>query len=269
MMNISLPTISTSENIMRKDTLRQLANVLAALLALTVNVIAVALPLNGQNTGEISDRFHVYFVPAGYVFAIWGVIYIGWIAFIIYQARPALKESPRLRNLGYYFTLSCLFNAAWLFCWHYNQFGLSVIVMLTLLGSLIISYLKLNVGRTPVLDAEKWSVDIPFSVYLGWISVATVANITDWLDFIKWDGFGITPQAWAVIMLGVASLLGLWMTISRKDMSYSFVLVWSFAGIAVKQVAEPLVTNFAWVAAVFVFGMAIYSLIQRRRMATT
>jgi translocator protein len=266
MMNVFMLMISIREDIMNKDTLRQIANVLSVILALTVNVLANVLPLNGQNTGEISDRFHVYFVPAGYVFAIWGIIYIGWVAFIIYQARPELKESPRLRSLGYFFALSCVFNATWLFCWHYNQFGLSVIVMLALLASLIISYLKLNIGQTPVSNVGKWSVDIPFSVYLGWISVATIANISDWLYLIKWDAFGIAPQVWAVIMLGVASLLGLWVTLSRRDSGYTFVLVWSFVGIAVKQAAEPLVANSAWVAVVFVLGLAIFSLIQRRRM---
>ena len=140
---------------MNKDTLRQLANALSVLLALTVNILASTLPLNGQNTGEISDRFQVYFVPAGYVFAIWGIIYIGWIAFAIYQFRSAQKESPRLRKLGYLFALSGIFNAAWLFCWHYNLFGLSVLVMLTLLGLLIASYLKLNVGRTACEQRSK------------------------------------------------------------------------------------------------------------------
>ena len=139
---------------MNKDTLRQLANALSVVIALTVNILASTLPLNGQNTGEISDRFEVYFVPAGYVFAIWGIIYIGWIAFAIYQFGSAQKESPRLRNLGYLFALSGIFNAAWLFTWHYNIFGLSVLVMLTLLGLLIASYLKLNVGRTAVSSAE-------------------------------------------------------------------------------------------------------------------
>jgi benzodiazapine receptor len=252
---------------MTKDTLRQLANVVSVVLALTVNILASALPLNGQNTGAISDRFQVYFVPAGYVFAIWGIIYIGWIAFVIYQFRPAQKQSPRLRGLGYLFALSGVFNAAWLFCWHYNVFGLSVLVMLTLLGLLIASYLKLNVGRTSVGNAEKWCVDIPFSVYLGWISVATVANVTEYLYSIHWTGFGIAPQVWAVIMLAIACLLGFLMTISRRDIGYAFVLVWSFAGIAQKQADTALVANSAWVAALFIFGLAIYSMIQRRRVA--
>jgi hypothetical protein len=251
----------------KKDTWRQIANILSVVLALTVNILASALPLNGQNTGEISDRFQVFFVPAGYVFAIWGVIYIGWIAFAVYQALPAQKESPRLRKLGYLFALSGLLNAAWLVCWHYNQFGLTVLVMLGLLGLLIASYLRLDVGRTPVGTAEKWCVDIPFSTYLGWISVAAIANVTDWLYFVNWNGFGIAPEIWAVIMLLVASLVGVMMALTRRDSAYLFVFAWSFAGIAVKQAAIPMVAYTAWAAAVVALGLAVYCIIARRRAA--
>lgn len=250
---------------MSKDSNRQLANELSVVLAIVVNILANTLPFNGQSTGEISDRFQVYFVPAGYVFAIWGVIYIGWIAFTIHQYLPAQKESPRLRKLGYTFAISGVFNAAWLFCWHYNLFGFSVLIMLILLGLLIASYLNLNVGRTPVGSTEKWSVDIPFSVYLGWITVATIANITDYLYLINWNGFGITPQVWAVIMLVVASLIALAITISRRDSGFVFVLAWAFIGIAVRQASTPLVAGSAWAAAFFALALAIYSIIQRRR----
>ena len=250
---------------MNKDTLRQTANALSVLIALTVNILASALPLNGQNTGEISDRFQVYFVPAGYVFAIWGVIYIGWIAFVLYQFRTTQKDSPRLRRLGYLFALSGIFNALWLVCWHYNAFGWSVLVMLILLSLLIASYLKLDVGRVAVPPAEKWSVDVPFSIYLGWITVATVANVTDLLYLVNWNGFGIAPQVWAVIMLVVAGFIGLLMTLYRKDSGYVFVLVWSFVGIAVKQSAVPLVANSAWVASALMLVLALFSIVQRRR----
>jgi benzodiazapine receptor len=249
---------------MSKDTIRQAANLLSVLVALTVNILASTLPLNGQNTGEISDRFDVLFVPAGYVFSIWGVIYLGWIAFTIFQLQPSQKESPRLRRLGYLFALSNLANAAWLFCWHYNLFGLSVLVMLALLGLLIASYLRLNVNRSDVSPAEYWSVDVMFSVYLGWITVATVANITDWLYFIGWDGFGISAQLWAVSMLIVASLLGLVMAWTRRDAGYLSVLGWAFIGIAVKQAWEPTVAVSAWVAAGLMLALVIYSGLTRR-----
>ena len=248
-----------------KDTLRQISVIITVIATIVINILANALPINGLNTGQISDSFEVYFVPAGYVFSIWGLIYIGLIAFTVFQFLPTQKQSPRLRNLGYLFALSNVANATWLFCWHYNQFGLSVLVMLILLGLLIASYLRLDVGRTPVTVSERWCVDIPFSVYLGWITVATVANISSWLYFINWGGFGISPQVWAVIMLLVASLLGLGMALTRRDYAYLLVLVWSFVGIAVKQAAEPLVAVSAWIVALFALALALYCLFVSRQ----
>ena len=245
-----------------KDTVRQITNLITVIIALTVNILASTLPLNGKNTGEISDRFQVYFVPAGYVFAIWGVIYLGWIAFIIYQFHSSQKESSRLRRLGYLFALSNIANAAWLFSWHYNLFGLSVLIMLTLLGLLIASYVRLDVNRVVVTSAERWSVDIPFGIYLGWITVATVANVTDWLYLVEWNGFGIPATTWAVIMIAVASLVGLAIFIDRKDVAYLLVLVWSFVGIAVKQTAVPDVVISAWIGAGAMFVLAGYSLLR-------
>jgi hypothetical protein len=249
---------------MNKDILRQYTNLLTATLALGVNILATTLPLNGQSTGEISDRFQVYFVPAGYVFSIWSLIFLAWIAFTIFQLQPSQRDNPRLRRLGYLFALSNLANAAWLFCWHYNQFGLSVLVMLALLGLLIASYLRLDVNRSAVSRLEYWSVDVMFSIYLGWITVATVANISDWLYFVGWDGFGIPAQTWAVIMLAVASLLGLAMAITRRDVGYLSVLVWAFIGIAVKQVAAPMVGISALFAAGLMAALAVFSLVRRR-----
>ena len=247
-----------------KDTLRQIANLVTVIIALTVNILASVLPLNGQNTGDISDRFQVYFVPAGYVFAIWFFIFVGWVVFAIYQFRPSQKESPRLRRLGFLFAISNLFNAAWLFAWHYNLFGLSVIVMLILLGLLIASYLRLNVNRASAQGAEWWSVDLPFSVYLGWITVATVANITSWLYSVEWNGFGISAPIWAVIMIAVASVVGILMAIVRRDAAYLFVLVWSFIGIAVKQTPAPNVVTAAWISAGLMLVLAVYSLTRRQ-----
>ena len=245
---------------MSKNTFRQIANLVSVILALTVNILASVLPLNGQNTGEISDRFQVYFVPAGYVFAIWGIIYIFWIAFTSYQFRGDQKESPRQQRLGYFFALSGVLNAAWLFTWHYNYFGLGVIVMLALLGTLIAGYLRLDVNRVPVSRGEWWSVDLMVSVYLGWISVATIANVTDWLYFVGWTGFGIAPQTWAIIMLAVASVVGLGMALTRRDVGYLSVFVWAFAGVAVKQVSAPGVVSAAWVATGVALALAVFSL---------
>lgn len=250
---------------MRKNLVFRIANAASAALALLVNILAVTLPLNGQDTGEISDRFQVYFVPAGYVFSIWSVIFLGWIAFSIYQLLPAQADNPRLKNLGPWFAISGILNAGWLFAWHYNQFGLSVLIMIGLLASLILSYVRLDVGRAPASRAEKWCVDIPFSIYLGWISVATIANITSWLYFIGWNGFGILPLAWGVVMLVIASYLGALVFITRRDSGFLLVFAWAFYGIAVKFPADRLIYGTALSAAGLALFFAISAAILRRR----
>jgi hypothetical protein len=231
---------------------------------ITINVLANALPINGQNTGEISDRFQVFFVPAGYVFAIWGLIYVGLLAFAVYQALPSQRENPRLRKIGYWFLLSCVANSVWIFMWHYNLFPLSLLVMLILLASLLVIYLRLDVGRTMVSTAERWCVNNVFSVYLGWITVATVANVTDVLYDLGWNAFGIAPETWAVIMLIIAAGLGVAMAVTRRDVAYLLVLVWSFAGIGVKQANTPLVATTAWIVTALMIFMIIYSFIARQ-----
>jgi len=248
---------------MSKDTLRQAINVVVIIVTLAVNGLANAIPFNGQTTAEISDRFHVFFVPAGYVFAIWGVIYLGLIAFAIYQALPSQRDNPRLRQVGYLFAIANLANAIWLFFWHYNLFVLSLLTMLILLGLLIAIYLILDIGRSDVSLSERLTVHLPVSIYLGWISVATIANFTDVLYDIDWDGFGIAPQSWAVIMLAVALLLGTAMALIRRDVAFLLVFVWAFAGIGVKQSAAQMVSISAWVAAFLSFLLAILAVVNK------
>jgi benzodiazapine receptor len=251
---------------MNKDLLRQFVNVVTFILTVVVNVLANALPLNGMNSGEISDRFAIYFVPAGYVFSIWSIIYLTLLVFTIYQALPSQRENPRLRNIGYWFALSGLANCAWLFLWHYEIFLFTWIVMLILLVSLIMIYLRLDIGRSKVSLTEQLLVNLPFSIYLGWITVATIANITQVLFYINWNGWGIAPQVWAVIMLVVAVIVGLIMAWARADIAYLLVLAWAFAGIAVKQASVGLVANAAWISTVFVLVAVVLAFIRRRTL---
>jgi len=239
-----------------KDITRQITVIVTILVTLVVNGLANALPLNGQNTGQISDRFNVYFVPAGYVFSIWGLIYIGLIAYGVYQALPTQRENPRLRATGWWIALGGIANSAWIFLWHYNQFPLTMVVMLVLLVTLIVTYLRLGIGRTKVTPGEKWAVHLPFSIYLGWITVATIANISDVLDFLKWDRFGIAPEIWMAIILAAVVVIATLMNFTRRDVAYAAVLLWALAGISVKQAAVPAVVIPTWIA----FGLVILTL---------
>jgi len=231
-----------------KDKQRQVAVILSILATLVVNGLANALPINGQNTGEISDRFNVYFVPAGYVFSIWGLIYLGLIAYAIYQALPSQRENPRLRAIGWPVVLSGIANSVWIFLWHYELFVLTIFAMLTLLVSLIIIYIRLGVGRMITTKSETWFVQVPFSIYLGWITVATVANATSLLDYVKWDRFGLAPELWMGIILAAVVLIDVVMNFSRFDVAFTLVILWALAGIGLKHSSVVAVAVPTWVA---------------------
>lgn len=242
-------------------------NVILAAGTIAMNILANALPLNGQNTGEISDRFKVLFVPAGYVFSIWGLIYIGLIAYVVFQALPAQRSNPRLAGVDPLFVVASVANVAWLFFWHYGLFLLTLVAMFTLLASLIGIYLALGIGRAAVANGERWAARVPFSIYLGWVSVATIANVTDVLDFVGWNGWGLEPAAWAALMLAVGVVLASLVAFTRHDTAFVLVFVWAYIGIALKQSATTLVALVAWAGVAVLVLLAVTAVAGVRREA--
>jgi hypothetical protein len=220
----------------------QISNFLAVVLTIVVNSLANILPINGKNTGQLSDNIPNLFVPSGITFAIWGLIYLLLILFAIYQARDFFKkekiEMPYLTKITPFFILASAANILWIFLWHYEQVALSLIAMLILLISLIAIYIKLKVGQQQIPLKEKIFIHVPFSVYLGWITVATIANITAWLVTISWDGFGISDVTWTIIVLCVATLLTLIILYKRRDIAYSLVIIWALLGIVIKRMQD-------------------------------
>ena len=244
---------------MNKDFLRQFSVILTTLFALVANGMANAIPLNGRMTGEISDSFNVLFVPAGYVFSIWGIIYIALIAYTIYQALPSQRSNPRLRDTGWLVSLSSLLNGVWIFFWHYGLYILSLLDMFALLAVLMMIYLRLDIGKTRFSNQEKWLISIPFSIYLGWITVATIANVTVVLSDLGWQGGGISPQTWTVILLVAGVAIAAVMAYTRSDIAYLLVLVWAFAGISVRWADMPVLNVAGYAAALAVLGLLIAS----------
>ncbi|UCG71471.1 MAG: hypothetical protein JSV45_09350 [Chromatiales bacterium] len=237
-------------------------NALALTATLVVNGLASGLPLNGQTTGQISNRFDVYFVPASYVFSIWGLIYAALIAFVVYSLLPAHRASAAVGRVGLGFVLSCVANIAWIFCWHYELFELALACMLLMLATLTTVYLRLDVGRAGVSRSERWCVHAPFSLYLGWISVATVANTTQLLDYVAWGRWGIAAETWMLIILAVVVALAAVVAAQRRDLIYLLVLVWALAGIGVKQAAVAVVASGAWVATGLIALLALFALLR-------
>jgi len=254
---------------MNRDMVRQFVNVVSLVFVLVMNAASEAIPLNGQTSAEISNRLPIFFVPANYVFGIWGVIYILLIAFVIYQALPSQRENPYLRKIGYWFALTCLANGTWLVLFHYNQFPLSMVAMIILLVALIVIYTRVEVGRGTVSNAIRWCIQIPFSTYLGWITVATIANAAYVLYDAKWNGFGISGQVWAAIMLVVAAVITLTVIITRHDIAYTAGLLWALVGIVIKQAGTPLVAVTAAIVAGVILLALVWQLYKRQGSDTT
>ncbi len=230
-----------------KKRLLQAGNILAALITIIINGLAVVLPLNGKTTQELSDALPNFFVPAGLTFSIWSVIYILWVVFAVYQLRDFFKKEeikmPFLEQITFLFILSSVANSAWIFLWHYEYVGLSLLMMIVLLVSLLLIYQRLNIGRSMVPMKEKLCVHVPMSVYLGWITVATIANVTAFLVSVEWDGFGIEPLTWTIVIIAVGTLLTYLMLALRKDVAFSLVVLWAFFGIWMKRMTQPNTTT--------------------------
>ncbi|REK74481.1 tryptophan-rich sensory protein [Paenibacillus paeoniae] len=214
-----------------------------------VNFLANKLPIGGKTTGEISAQHPVLITPAGYAFSIWSIIYMLLFLFIIYGFTKDGRASSRISSIGIFFFISCLFNISWLLLWHYEQLTSSVFIMFALLITLCIVYGKINRTK-PARHAERWTVRLPFSIYLGWICVATIVNVAVALSARGWDGFGLPDTVWAIIMLGVATVVALALGLNYKDVAYMLVFVWAFIAIGIKQQAYPAVayTSYALAA---------------------
>lgn len=233
---------------------------LATAATLVVNYLANGLPINGQTTGDVTRRFEVFFVPAGYVFSIWSVIYLGVIAYSVYLGLTLAQgraDSGAARAIAPWYVLTAAANCCWLFAWHHNRFPLSMLLMVVLLIALIVIY-RLQASRPPTSTLERWTVHIPFRVYLGWISVATIANATITLDDARWSGFGLSEPTWGVIMIAVAAALGVVMNLLHRDIAYALVIVWALIGIAVRLNETPSILIASLAGAVMVgVSMAI------------
>jgi benzodiazapine receptor len=245
----------------RRISLVQVANVAAFVVMVATNLIALFWGINGKTTAQISDAYPTLFTPAGYVFSIWSVIYLLLLVFIVYQFLPSDEDKSYLDRVGYLFVLSCAANVVWLFLWHYEMIVLSVGLMAILLASLIAIYLRLGIGKTKVSRGQWIAVHVPFSVYLGWITVATIADVSSSLVSIGWGGFGIAQAVWADIMIIVALVVTLAVIMTRKDVPYALVVAWATVGILVKQGAEQSI-------AVISGGAAIVILIVSALVAT-
>jgi hypothetical protein len=229
-----------------KSLLLQAINIVAFVCTLAVNALAGSTTLlNGRTSGMVSDLYPTFITPAGFTFAIWGIIYALLFVFTVFQVLPKNREKPFLFQVSFLFALAAVLNISWLFLWHYDFLVFSVVLIFALLATLIAIYLRLGIGKSAVSSKERLCVHLPFSVYLGWITVASIANVAVTLTAVGWDGWGVEPSTWAVLVICVALLITFAVLVTRRDVAYGLVIVWALAGILVKQAGNETVVFIA------------------------
>lgn len=214
-------------------------NLVGYAAVIVVNYLANALPLGGKTTAELSDGLPNLFVPAGITFAVWGVIYLSLAVFVVYGLVSSLRADEAaggyLDRIGVLFLVSCAANVGWIFAWQFQLLSLSLLAMLVLLATLIVLYRRLDIGSRSTSSAEKFMVHLPFSIYLGWITIATIANVTALLVFYRWNAVSVPGEIWTLLMIAVGVFFAALMLFRRRDIFYALVVDWAALGIYLKR----------------------------------
>jgi hypothetical protein len=255
----------------------QISNCLGFLLMIIINFLANSLPINGLTTGEVANKYDNLFTPAGITFSIWGVIYLLLLVFTLYQASTLFKRKPSRINtlilyIGVWYFVSSLLNAAWIFAWHYELIPVSVSIMLTLLLALVLLNFGIYNFNTNLPKWECLLVKAAFGIYLGWICVATIANISTWLTAIHWKG-GLAESTWTVIVVLSGAVLTFYAARRLSNPFITLAVVWAFLGIVIKHSqAEPMnyaVLFTAGAAAIGLLWVTITGIVRELRQNKT
>jgi hypothetical protein len=225
---------------------------------LVMNYLANALPLNNKTTGELSDAFPNLFVPAGITFSIWGIIYLLLLIYCVLQFTST--NQLVISYIGWAFALTCVLNALWIVCWHYQKISLSLLVMTGILISLI--YINMIIKGMPV-----GMIKAAFGVYLGWICIATIANVTALLVHHNWDGFGLPGEVWAIIMISAGAVITVLSVYRLRNPFIGLAVIWAFTGIIIKRQSDYKSIVAVSAAAIVLVGIFTISAFLRKNLA--
>lgn len=243
-----------------------LINALIILLVIFWNYYSNTGNIGSTTVGELSDKYDNLFTPAGYAFAIWGIIFLGLIVLGVNQLRLAFTNNATdesIERIGPWLALANIGNGAWLWFWLNEQTGISVLIMFTILFSLTQTTLRLGIGSRKVTTAELVTTWWPVGIYLGWISVATIANISAYLAKIEWS-FLFTELQWTIIMISIAGILNLFMILKKNMASFGVVGIWAIAAIAMRHWDQ--IALLQWVAVAWAVILAVSVVVQKVRI---
>jgi hypothetical protein len=240
-------------------------NLAAFVLVVVLNVLANAIPINGQTMPEISAKYPSLFTPAGFTFSIWGVIYLALLLFVVYQALPSQRNNETIAGISRLFQVNCVANASWIVVWHYDLLTVSLLIMLILLVTLILIYRALLDTVKHASIPQRLLLHVPFSLYTGWIVVATIANISIVQTGNDWDNIGLTAVSWTLLKLALAGAVGAAVVLRYSDVVFVLVVAWAAYGISVMQSATPAVSGGAMTLSLLALLLAMNEAVARLR----
>lgn len=226
---------------MANDRLRQFCTLVFAVGQAGASGLTPLLGL--PSVGSVSDRYPTFVVPAGYAFSIWGLIFALCIAYAVWQMLPAQRENPLLRRVGWLMVLAFAGSTVWQFAFTAGQYALSVAIIVTTLVALALAVGRMAGGRTPLTGAERWLVWVTCGVYLGWITVATVANVAQALAASGVSQLGLGAEAWGMVMLVAAGLIAAAVTLAARNGGYPLTVIWALVAVFVARRGPPVVTQ--------------------------
>jgi hypothetical protein len=242
-------------------------NLVAFAVVILLNVLSNALPINDQTMPEISAKYPSLFTPAGFTFSIWGVIYLTLLIFVVWQALPTQRSNAKVAGISKYFQVNCLMNAVWIVVWHYDLLALSFVVMLVILTTLILIYRSLIATIDTAPFVEHLVLYLPFSLYTGWITLATIANLSVLQNGYGWDNVWLTAVQWTLLKLAVAGAIGARMVLHHRDIPFALVVAWGAYGISVMQSEAPEVSAAATTLSLLALILVVMDVV--RRLATS
>lgn len=245
----------------------QISNGIAFITMIFINYLSNTGLINNNTNATVSQKFENLFTPAGYAFSIWGIIYLLLIAFVLFQGTALLKKGNDVaEKIGGWFIFSCAANALWLFAWLHETLLLSVAIMILLLYSLLQIHFKIDSIKEMDTLKYKFLVRLPFSIYLGWISVALIANIAALLTQWSWNGLGLTEVFWSVLMICIAGVVNIWVTRVRNIPVFSLVGIWALLAIAAaNQNVEPLIVTAAYLVSGILLIHLLFYVFKRKK----
>lgn len=244
-------------------------NLASVILVIAINYISQAIRINETTIGEVSNKYFNLFTPASYAFAIWGLIFIALMAYGIYQVKVAFsnkQSSDFIEQTGYWFILTNILNCVWVFVFAYEYTGASVIVMVGILFSLLQIIRKTNMDRASISRSTIIFGWLPIGIYAGWIAVATIANVAAYLSKLNWDGAFFSEQQWTVIMMGIATLVNIFMVWKRNMREFAFVGIWALYAIYNRHTGSiDALANMALTCSIILVVVVLAHFIQNRK----